>query len=616
MTLARSSAMRVAGIGTVALFAAAGGLALRATAAMAAPPQTRYVATTGDDTNNDCTHQANPCEHVQHAVDQADPGDTVSIAAGSYAESVSVRKSLTFTGASRASVTVTGFDGDPGFEISGVDTAFPVAVTLQSLSVKHVADAPGVLANSADVTVKDSDIGDNDLSGVVASQGSVTTLNSTFDGNHGSPIENEIGGFGIVGEGAQLDVTRSTASDNDFGGIEALGGVVGEAVGPDQAGGPTLHVLRSTVAGNGAVGIAPFQMETTIDVSTVANNHGAGVYTAADSVTLHNSTVSRTKKNSADTRVLFSQAGLVEVPTGRAAQAIRKLNGGSVLDIARAIARQAGRQIAVKRVALAPEAPTTGYVVTGSIVAKNDSLPDCDASVTDGGYNLSSDAANSCGFAVAKHSLVQADPKLGPLADNGGPTKTLLPAKGSDAIDVIPAGSAGCSTKVTDQRSAQRPQPGGGKCDIGAVEAAQPPVVISPDSLPHGKVGKPYHAALSATGGLGAPYVFSLVAGNLPPGLSFGDDAVISGTPTKAGTYKITVSVDDPTEKDYTIVIEAAAQPTSPAPSSSSSSEPIANTGAPTARLSAFGATAVGVGVLLLLLSGFIGRRPGRHRTH
>jgi hypothetical protein len=45
-----------------------------------------YVATTGDDTGNDCRDSNNPCATVGHAVDQAAPGETINVAAGEYAE--------------------------------------------------------------------------------------------------------------------------------------------------------------------------------------------------------------------------------------------------------------------------------------------------------------------------------------------------------------------------------------------------------------------------------------------------------------------------------------------------------------------------------------------------
>jgi hypothetical protein len=61
-----------------------------------------------------------------------------------------------------------------------------------------------------------------------------------------------------------------------------------------------------------------------------------------------------------------------------------------------------------------------------------------------------------------------ANPRLGALAQNGGPTKTMAIGPGSPAIDKVPASGAGCPS--TDQRGVKRPQ--GRACDIGAFEWA------------------------------------------------------------------------------------------------------------------------------------------------
>ena len=81
----------------------------------------------------------------------------------------------------------------------------------------------------------------------------------------------------------------------------------------------------------------------------------------------------------------------------------------------------------------------------------------------DAGANLSSDAR---GNFTSASSLNNTDPKLGPLADNGGLTKTMALLPGSPAID---AGDD-TSAPLTDQRGVSRPQ--GAHTDIGAFELA------------------------------------------------------------------------------------------------------------------------------------------------
>jgi hypothetical protein len=75
-------------------------------------------------------------------------------------------------------------------------------------------------------------------------------------------------------------------------------------------------------------------------------------------------------------------------------------------------------------------------VLAGTVVAG--SGQDCLAPVTDAGFNLEDDAGASCGFGAPAHSLSGADPKLGPLAANGGSTETMAPAPDSPAVDLIP----------------------------------------------------------------------------------------------------------------------------------------------------------------------------------
>jgi CSLREA domain-containing protein/uncharacterized repeat protein (TIGR01451 family) len=88
-------------------------------------------------------------------------------------------------------------------------------------------------------------------------------------------------------------------------------------------------------------------------------------------------------------------------------------------------------------------------------------------------HNLSSDA--SCQF-TDPGSKQNANPLLGPLANNGGETDTLALLEGSPAIDA--GTNAGCPP--VDQRGVTRPQ--GAACDIGAFERVlAPPAAASAD---------------------------------------------------------------------------------------------------------------------------------------
>ncbi|MFN7976078.1 MAG: Ig domain-containing protein [Acidobacteriota bacterium] len=70
-------------------------------------------------------------------------------------------------------------------------------------------------------------------------------------------------------------------------------------------------------------------------------------------------------------------------------------------------------------------------------------------------------------------------------------------------------------------------------------------LTLQPATLPGGTVGAPYTETFTAAGGI-PPYVFVVISGALPSGLTLSTSGVISGTPTASGTSSFTVSVSDP----------------------------------------------------------------------
>lgn len=83
------------------------------------------------------------------------------------------------------------------------------------------------------------------------------------------------------------------------------------------------------------------------------------------------------------------------------------------------------------------------------------------------GYNLIGDTGGSAGWGSS--DLLNSNPLLGPLRNNGGPTNTHALRTGSPAIDAIPRPTNGWGTDIaTDQRAPKRPQ--GGDCEAGGFE--------------------------------------------------------------------------------------------------------------------------------------------------
>src|SRR6266571_3894603 len=124
---------------------------------------------------------------------------------------------------------------------------------------------------------------------------------------------------------------------------------------------------------------------------------------------------------------------------------------------------------------------TIGTVVLrNSIVANNAAGGNCNTTVVSAGNNL--DSGNTCGLTFLG-DLINTDPLLGPLQNNGGQTDTHALPAGSPAIDA--GTNTGCP--ATDQRGVARPFDGNGDgtpvCDIGAYEFNLPPPASADLSL-------------------------------------------------------------------------------------------------------------------------------------
>ncbi len=232
----------------------------------------------------------------------------------------------------------------------------------------------------------------------------------------------------------------------------------------------TDNTLSGTVSGD-AGGAILNQGNCTIRSSTISSNsayEGGGIFNGeAGSLTVSTSTISH--------NTALSGAGLANVGTasltnmtisGNIAAGSAQLSGGGVSN---------SGQLQLSQCTLAGNsAPGGGGIANFSTLTMVNTLlsgnrgGNClaGAGIASQGYNLDSDG--SCQLTGMDTDLRLVDPQLGPLADNGGSTKTHAIFYGSSARDkgkTLPF-------ITTDQRGRQRPA--GAAYDIGAFEASPP----------------------------------------------------------------------------------------------------------------------------------------------
>jgi hypothetical protein len=142
------------------------------------------------------------------------------------------------------------------------------------------------------------------------------------------------------------------------------------------------------------------------------------------------------------------------------------------------------------------------------------------------GNNISNDSTCSLTGPGDRNNI---DPRLGPLANNGGQTDTHALLADSPAVD---AGSnTGCP--ATDQRGVARPIDGTGRgvaiCDIGAVEYQPPPFAATRTPTPTVTPARTVTATPTATGA--APRTATATPTATPGSLSVGQAiAQVQGT--------------------------------------------------------------------------------------
>ena len=234
-----------------------------------------YVNATSGNDSNDCLSSTSACQTIGGAIGKAGNGDTINIAAGTYAENLSVSKSLSFIGAGRDQTIVDGGASDSVFY-----TALNTDITLSDMTIQHGSgrggngDGGGIYVDGA-LTLSQVRIFSNttgNLGGAIFinSSGSVTATNSTFDQNAATSS-----GGTIFVDGGTLRLESSTVANNNSESIH------------NQSGG-TVDIFNSTISGNtgGIINGATMSVRN----STIANNSAgnaifnSGTFTVRSSI--------------------------------------------------------------------------------------------------------------------------------------------------------------------------------------------------------------------------------------------------------------------------------------------------------------------------------------------
>ncbi len=437
---------------------------------------------------------------LRQALTIANDGDTITFAVtgtiGLTSGGLLIAKNVTISGPGSNQLSI---DGNQAVLVFGI--FYDKTATISGLTIRNAGygvwnqgtlrisncvisgNGNGLYNQGGFVTVSSCVLSANSYTGLYSYEGVTTVSNCVVSGNSYGGLFNDVyhqPPNDPVGSPGSMIIADSMISDNSGPGVSNIGGfmtvldstLIGNSSGQAVDGGGILSgtlfktpasvtLINSTVSGNsapgGGGGIAGGYWGATIVNSTISGNSagdsGGGI--AGSFVTIMNSTISG---NAAS----YSGGGIDA--------------GGVVITNSTISGNSAGSGGGIYHYVGNLEISDT--ILNAG--ASGENIFNNGGTVMSHGYNVSSDDGGS--YLNGPGDLINTDPLLGPLQDNGGPTLTHAPLPGSPAID---AGDPNFTPPpFRDQRGSCFYRVFGRRIDVGSVEIQPRPRCVTPAPRP------------------------------------------------------------------------------------------------------------------------------------
>jgi hypothetical protein len=339
-------------------------------------------------------------------------------------------------------------DNRADFAGGGIDFPFLVgdsSVLLDNVTVAGNTVNPGNVSNGGGIAVGQVNGSGGPQLGINISNSDIN--DNTASGNGGGIYVDHFGS-GVNFDGG-FYIQNTTIDDNhalagDGGGIY-FAEFSGQTV-PSQSG--FIGVFTSTISNNEALNGAG-------GAFSLGKGGHSGAQPAA--IQFENVTISDNKSESSGAGIVRNESGTIhEVDVRMTFVTIAGNSSGLVIDD-----------------------PAFGFALLNSIIGNNGAQDLAGAPGLNGVYTAqyslvqAPDAGALAYLQAGAGNVTGVDPKLGALANNGGPTLTRLPLATSPVFDAADPAFTAANFPKYDQR--ELPRILGGRADMGAVESPTPP---------------------------------------------------------------------------------------------------------------------------------------------